>query len=101
MAISTPVSMVSGLTSAAKNGVLIKGGSNIEEMQNVKAMVFDKTGTLTEGKPEVVDIISMNGVSERELLQIAASLEVPLKSPYRRCYRHSRGRTKHCVDAGF
>ena len=45
MAISTPVSMVSGLTSAAKNGVLIKGGSNIEEMQNVKAMVFDKTGT--------------------------------------------------------
>jgi Cd2+/Zn2+-exporting ATPase len=75
MAISTPVSMVSGLTSAAKNGVLIKGGSNIEEMQSVKAMVFDKTGTLTEGKPEVVDIISMNGVSEQEVLQIAASLE--------------------------
>ena len=75
MAISTPVSMVSGLTSAAKNGVLIKGGSHIEEMQNLKAMVFDKTGTLTEGKPEVVDIISMNGVSEQEVLQIAASLE--------------------------
>jgi Cd2+/Zn2+-exporting ATPase len=81
MAISTPVSMVSGLTSAAKNGVLIKGGSNIEEMQNVKAMVFDKTGTLTEGEPEVVDIISMNGVSERELLQIAASLEALSSHP--------------------
>ncbi len=75
MAISTPVSMVSGLTSAAKNGVLIKGGSNIEKMQSINAMVFDKTGTLTEGKPEVVDIISMNEVPEQELLQIAASLE--------------------------
>ncbi|HXY87994.1 MAG TPA: cation-translocating P-type ATPase [Candidatus Acidoferrales bacterium] len=75
MAISTPVSMVSGLTSAAKNGVLIKGGSNIEKMQTINAMVFDKTGTLTEGKPEVVDIISMNEVPEQELLQIAASLE--------------------------
>jgi Cd2+/Zn2+-exporting ATPase len=75
MAISTPVSMVSGLTSAAKNGALIKGGSTIEEMKNVKAMVFDKTGTLTKGQPEVVDIISLNGASEREVLQIAASLE--------------------------
>jgi Cd2+/Zn2+-exporting ATPase len=81
MAISTPVSMVSGLTSAAKNGALIKGGSTIEEIKNVKVMVFDKTGTLTEGRLEVVDIINLNGASEHKVLQIAASLESKSNHP--------------------
>ncbi|MFQ6119990.1 MAG: heavy metal translocating P-type ATPase, partial [Methanosarcinales archaeon] len=81
LAISTPVSMVSGITSAARNGVLIKGGNHIEEMRNVKVMVFDKTGTLTEGRPEVTDVIALNKYSERELLRIAASLESKSKHP--------------------
>ncbi|HEC76403.1 MAG TPA: hypothetical protein ENI33_03985 [Thermoplasmatales archaeon] len=63
LAISTPVSMVSGLTSAAKNGVLIKGGSYLEEIKSARIIVFDKTGTLTEGKPEVTDIIPLNKYS--------------------------------------
>jgi Cd2+/Zn2+-exporting ATPase len=67
--------MVSAITSAAKNGVLIKGGNFIEEIKNVKVMVFDKTGTLTEGKPEVTDIIALNDYSKRELLQISACME--------------------------
>jgi len=75
LAISTPVSIVSGLTSAAKNGVLIKGGSYLEEIKNVKVIVFDKTGTLTEGKPEVIDVIALNEYSEKDVLQIGASLE--------------------------
>lgn len=81
LAISTPVSMVSGITSAAKNGVLIKGGNFIEEIRNVKVMVFDKTGTLTEGRPEVIDIIALNKYSKQELLQVAASLESKSKHP--------------------
>lgn len=81
LAISTPVSMVSGITSAARNGVLIKGGSYIEEMRQARVVVFDKTGTLTEGKPEVTDVIPLNRYSEEELLRIAASLEVKSKHP--------------------
>ncbi len=81
LAISTPVSMVSALTSAAKNGVLIKGGSYIEEIKNAKVIVFDKTGTLTRGKPDVIDVIALNKYSDEKLLQIAASLEAKSKHP--------------------
>ncbi len=81
LAISTPVSMVSALTSAAKNGVLIKGGSYIEEIKNARVIVFDKTGTLTRGKPDVIDVIALNKYSDEKLLQIAASLEAKSKHP--------------------
>ncbi len=81
LAISTPVSMVSGLTSAARNGVLIKGGNYLEEIKNADVVVFDKTGTLTEGKPEITDIIALNKHSKEEVLKIAASLEVRSKHP--------------------
>lgn len=74
MAISTPVSMVSGLTAAARQGILIKGGDVIEELKDVKVVIFDKTGTLTEGRLTVTDVISLNGATERELVQIVASL---------------------------
>ena len=81
LAISTPVSMVSGITAGTRNGVLIKGGEYVEEMQNIKTMVFDKTGTLTEGKLEVTDVITLNNYSEKEILQIAGSLESRSKHP--------------------
>lgn len=75
LAISTPVSMISGLTSAAKNGVLIKGSRYLEEIKNAKVIIFDKTGTLTEGKPEVTDIVTLNEYSSKDMLKIAVSLE--------------------------
>lgn len=75
LAISTPVSLVSGLTSAARNGLLIKGGDYLEEAAKTKAVILDKTGTLTEGVFEVSDVVSVNHYSEEELLRIAASLE--------------------------
>lgn len=81
LAISTPVSMVSAITSAARNGVLIKGGTHIEEMKTVKAIVFDKTGTLTEGKPEVTDVVTLNNYTEKEIIDITASLESKSKHP--------------------
>ncbi|MCC7551350.1 MAG: cadmium-translocating P-type ATPase [Methanobacterium sp.] len=81
LAISTPVSMVSGITSATRNGVLIKGGEYVEEMKNVKAVVFDKTGTLTEGRLEVTDIFTLNGNSLNDTLRVSASLESHSKHP--------------------
>ncbi len=81
MAISTPVSMISGLTLAAKEGILIKGGDVIEKLRDTKVAVFDKTGTITEGRPSVTDIVSVNGASEQEIVQIAASLEAMSTHP--------------------
>lgn len=81
LAISTPVAMVSAITSAARHGVLIKGATFIEEMSKVRACAFDKTGTLTGGKLEVVDIIAFGSHSPDEVLSIAASLESRSEHP--------------------
>ena len=81
LAISTPVAMVSALTNSAKHGVLIKGATYLEELNNVRAIAFDKTGTLTKGKLEVTDIIGFNNHSENEVLSIAASMEARSEHP--------------------
>lgn len=80
LAISTPVAMVSGITSAARNGVLIKGSAYVEEISKVRVFAFDKTGTLTEGKLEVTDVISL-GHSKEEILLKSASLEALSEHP--------------------
>ncbi|USK83181.1 cadmium-translocating P-type ATPase [Peribacillus asahii] len=74
LVISTPVAIVSAIGNAAKNGVLIKGGTFLEKAGAITAIAFDKTGTLTEGKPKVSEIKTLNG-SEAELLSIALTLE--------------------------
>lgn len=70
--ISTPVTIISSLTAAARNGVLIKGGRYLEELGKIRALTLDKTGTLTEGKAKVVDIIPRNSYPVDFLLKIAA-----------------------------
>ncbi len=74
--ISTPVGMVSAITSATRNGVIIKGSTYVEEMRNVKAVIFDKTGTLTEGKLKLSDVNVLDeNYSKEDIVKIAASLE--------------------------
>lgn len=81
LAISTPVSMVSAITSATKKGALIKGSSYLEELDKIKVFAFDKTGTLTEGKLVVSDIVPLDQVSEKEVLILTASIEKHSEHP--------------------
>jgi Cd2+/Zn2+-exporting ATPase len=73
--ISTPVSVVSGVTSAARNGVLVKGGPALESAGETEAVAFDKTGTLTKGELAVTDVLALNGTDEADLLHCAHDLE--------------------------
>ncbi len=73
--ISTPVSVVSGITSAAKNGVLVKGGSYLEAMGDIEAVAIDKTGTLTKGELTVTDVVPVNDNTEDDVLRCARGLE--------------------------
>lgn len=75
LVISTPVSIVSGLTALARKGVLVKGGSILETLGKIKALAVDKTGTLTEGKLKVEKVILTGALSENQVLEIAKSLE--------------------------
>lgn len=75
LVISTPVSIVSAIGNAAKNGVLVKGGVYLGEIGHLRAIAFDKTGTLTKGKPVVTDFIATSSETDINYLSIISSLE--------------------------
>jgi Cd2+/Zn2+-exporting ATPase len=79
--ISTPVTVVSGVTSAAKNGVLVKGGDRLEAMGDIEAIAYDKTGTLTRGELVVTDVIPVGDHSEEDVLRCAHGLETRSEHP--------------------
>ncbi|MBO8159912.1 cation-translocating P-type ATPase [Thermosyntropha sp.] len=80
LVISTPVAIVSALGNASRKGVLIKGGSYLEELGRIQAVAFDKTGTLTKGKPEVNKIILKSG-DEKTFLSLACAIEKNSEHP--------------------
>jgi len=81
LVISTPVSIVSGLTAAARNGVLIKGGVYLESVGKTTVVAIDKTGTLTRGRPTVKNVLPLNGATSESLLMLAAAIEQRSEHP--------------------
>jgi Zn2+/Cd2+-exporting ATPase len=94
LVISTPVSIVSGLTALARRGVLIKGGVVLEAVGRLTALATDKTGTITEGQPRVTRVLPLNSTSEKELLRIAAAIDVHSDHPL------AQAVVKHARDVG-
>lgn len=74
-ALATPVALLASIGAAARNGILIKGGKYLEHLAQADVLLLDKTGTVTLGKPEITDIIPLNGLSEEHLLRFAAGAE--------------------------
>jgi Cd2+/Zn2+-exporting ATPase len=91
MVISTPVAVVSGITSAARNGVLIKGGVHLEALAGVRTVAIDKTGTLTSGRLAVVEVAADQDSEARrtEILTVAAALEERSEHPIAAAIRHA------------
>jgi Cu+-exporting ATPase len=81
LGLATPMSIMVGVGKGAGAGVLIKSAEALERMERVDTLVVDKTGTLTEGKPKVVAVVPAPGLSEAEVLPLAASLERSSEHP--------------------
>ena len=81
LGIATPAALMVGAGKAAENGILIKGGENLENARKVEVIVFDKTGTLTKGIPSVTDVLSLDGMDSNEILRLAAIAEKNSEHP--------------------
>jgi Zn2+/Cd2+-exporting ATPase len=84
LALGTPATVLAGIAQAARRGVLIKGGVHLENLGTIEALALDKTGTLTIGRPEVTDMVASEGIPERELIEIASSVEQESQHPLAR-----------------
>ena len=73
--LATPVAIIGGISRAARHGIVFRHGTALEQLGGVRVAVFDKTGTLTIGRPEVARVIAGTGISESELLRLAAGVE--------------------------
>jgi Cu2+-exporting ATPase len=82
LGLATPVAIMVGNGVGAKNGILFKTATSLEQTGKVDTVILDKTGTITSGRPEVTDIICADGIDEKELLRIAYSLESKSEHPF-------------------
>lgn len=91
LVMATPVSLMSGLAVAARQGVLVRRASALEAMARLDTVIFDKTGTLTQGSPAVARVHTFDGRGEGEVLQLAAALEERSEHPLARAVLAAAG----------
>jgi len=81
LGLATPTAIMVGTGRGAEQGILIRGGESLEKAHKVDTVVLDKTGTLTTGEPKVTDVISAQGISQDEVLEVAAAAEIGSEHP--------------------
>lgn len=92
LVISIPLGYFGGIGGAAKRGILVKGSTFLDALTQVKTVVFDKTGTLTQGNFNVTDVISENGLTQTQLLELAAQVESHSNHPVAQSIRKAYGK---------
>ena len=95
LGLATPTAIMVGTGLGAERGVLIKNAEVLESIRRLDAVVVDKTGTLTEGRPQVMDVVPSSGLTEAELLTLAAAVETGSEHPL------SRAVVDAAVEAGY
>ena len=81
LVMSVPVAAAAAISRAGRDGILVKGGLQLEALGRIQAVAFDKTGTLTKGTPEVTDVIPLNGYDRHQALALAAAVEARSEHP--------------------
>ena len=81
LAIAVPLTVVAAIGAASRQGALVKGGAAVEELGRIKVIALDKTGTLTRNKPQVVEVVTVEGESQVDALWAAAALEARSEHP--------------------
>ena len=88
-ALATPIAMLASIGAGAKRGLLIKGGKYVETLARADVLLVDKTGTLTLGRPQITDVVPLNGMPEHELLALAAAAEQYSEHPLAEAVRNA------------
>ena len=101
LGLATPMAVMVGTGLGAMNGILFKNASALENATKLTVIVFDKTGTLTLGQPEVVEIVTATGVTEPELLALAAAVERNSEHPLARAILARAGAAANATSTGF
>jgi len=101
LGLATPMAVMVGTGLGAANGILFKNASALEDATKLNVIIFDKTGTLTVGKPEVVDMVLAEGVTEEALLLAAAAVEQGSAHPLAQAVMRRAAKLKVVAPAGF
>ncbi|MDN4519628.1 cation-translocating P-type ATPase [Mycolicibacterium austroafricanum] len=98
LAIAVPLTVVAAIGAASRQGALVKGGAAVEDLGRIKVVALDKTGTLTRNKPQVVEVVTVDGQTEVDALQSAAALEARSEHPLAQAILAATGAVPAATD---